>query len=114
MNVAGDIARAFGLSRNATATAEKAFDIAKLVYGDFGGIADAIKRQDYGDLAEIGIMTLAKAIGVVNPALATAAPMIAGFIIWAAHHPEAVESPAMTKAAGAGGGAIFNTEGMNP
>jgi hypothetical protein len=96
------IAVALGLSRQATATAGQAADMAKAVFGGgaLGRIADMIRGHAWGDLVDLTIRDIAACIAIADPALASVAPMAASLVVWARHHPEAVESLAMQKAAG--------------
>ena len=105
-----------GLSASSKATINEAADMAKAVFGG-GGLAhivDLIRHHQWGDLVDVGIRDIATCIAIGDPALATIAPLAASIIIYARHHPEAVESPAMRKAAGTydnpwdhqGGGAL--------
>lgn len=68
--------------------------------GGFSRIEALIRAHDFGDLADLGIRDIASCIAIADPALASIAPLAASLIIYARHHPAAVESPAMEKAAG--------------
>ena len=104
------------LSESTKATISEAADMAKAVFGGGGmaHIADLIRNHEWGELVDVGISDVAKCIAIADPPLATIAPLVASIIIYARHHPESVESPAMRKAAGTydnpwdrqGGGAL--------
>jgi hypothetical protein len=96
------ILAALGASGKATSTAQEAAEMAKSVFGDgaFGRIAGMIRDHAWGDLVDLTIRDIAMCIAIADPALATVAPMAASLIVWARHHPESVDSPAMQKAAG--------------
>jgi len=91
-----------GLSPTAKVTIDEAYDMAKAVFGGggFSRIAGMIAAHDWGDLADLGIKDIAACIAIADPGLASVAPVAATLIIYARHHPAAVKSPAMEKAAG--------------